>query len=102
LEYLVVLVEGLFALAATFWAWRFWRSSEADAFPVFLCGLLAGMTWCAFFHGFLFGILQIEGPHRRGSAPLLLGSGIIAALLPGIPVGMIVGVLASVSRRSRS
>jgi hypothetical protein len=102
LEYLVVMVEGLIALAATFWAWRCWRSSEADAFRLLLGGLLAGMTWCAFFHGFLFGVVQTEGPHPGGNAPLLLGFGIVAAFLPGIPVGMIVGFLFYLSRRTSS
>ena len=99
MEYLVVMVEGLIALAATFWAWRCWRSSEADAFRLGLCGLLAGMTWCAFLHGILFGVIQIEGPHPRGNAPLLLGTGIVAAILPGIPVGLIVGFVFYLSRR---
>ncbi len=99
MEYLVVMVEGLIALAATFWAWRSWRSSEADAFRLGLCGLLAGMTWCAFFHGFLFGVVQTEGPHPRGDAPLLLGFGIVTAIFPGLPVGLIVGLVLYLSRR---
>jgi hypothetical protein len=101
LEYLVVVVEGLIALAATFWAWWFWRSSEVDVFRLVLCGLLTGMVWCAFLHGILFGVFQVEGPHPRGNAPLLLGFGIVAAIFPGIPVGMIVGFAFYLARRPR-
>jgi hypothetical protein len=99
LEYVVVMVEGLIAVFATFWAWRCFRSSESDAFRLVLCGLLTGMVWCAFLHGILFGVIQIEGPHPRGNAPLLLGSGIVAAILPGIPVGTIVAFAFYLSRR---
>jgi len=93
------MVESLTALSATFWAWRCCRSSEPDAFRLGLCGLLVGMTWCAFLYGVLFGVFQIEGPHPRGDAPLLLGFGIVTAILPGIPVGMIVGFAFYLSRR---
>ena len=56
------------------------------------------MAWCAFLHGILFGVIQIEGPHPRGNAPLLLGTGMVAAILPGIPVGLIVGFMFYLSR----
>jgi hypothetical protein len=102
LEYLVVMFEALIALAAMFWAWRCWRSSEADAFRLGLRGLLTGMTWCAFLHGFLFGVVQTEGPHPGGNAPLLLGFGIVVAFLPGVPVGLIVGFLLYLARRTGS
>ena len=61
------------------------------------------MARCAFLHGFLFGVIQIEGPHLGVGAPLLLEFGIVTAFLPGIPLGMVVGVvLYLLRRRSRS
>ena len=61
------------------------------------------MAWCAFLYGFLFGMIQIEGPHPGVGAPLLLGFGIVTTFLPGIPLGMVVGVvLYLLRRRSRS
>ena len=50
------------------------------------------MAWCAFLHGFLFGMIQIERPYPGVGAPLLLGFGIVIAFLPGIPLSMVVGL----------
>jgi hypothetical protein len=88
LEYFVVLAELLIALSVTFVAWRFRRS-----FSNFLFGILLGMTWCAFLHGFCFGVLQIEGPHAASDPGGLIGFGIVAAILPGIPLGAFVGAV---------
>ena len=47
------MAELLVALTMTFVAWRFRRS-----FSPFLFGILLGMTWCPFLHGFCFGVLR--------------------------------------------
>ena len=59
------------------------------------------MAWCAFLHGFLFGMIQIEGPHPGVGAPLLLGFGIVTAFLPGIPLGMVVPGRIGIPRAER-
>jgi hypothetical protein len=94
LEYAVVLAEFLIALTTTFVAWRFRRS-----FSLFLFGILLGMTWCAFIHGFCFGVLQIEGPHARSDPGGLIGFGLVASILPGIPVGAVLGVALLFARK---
>ena len=95
LEYIAVLAELLIALSVTFVAWRFRRS-----FSNFLFGILLGMTWCAFLHGFCFGVLQIEGPRAQSDAVGLIGFGIVAAIFPGVPLGAVVGA-ALVALRNR-
>jgi hypothetical protein len=96
LEYIVVSAELLIALTMTFVAWRFRRS-----FSLFLFGILLGMTWCEFLHGFFFGVLQIEGPHAANDPGGLIGFGIVASILPGIPVGTALGAVLLFARNRR-
>jgi len=88
-EFLIVIIEGLTALAVTLLAWRCRRSG-----PLVLVfyGVLLGMVWCAFLHGFCFGVLRVEGPHAEGNARLLAGFGLVAAIFAGIPLGTVLGI----------
>jgi hypothetical protein len=94
LSYVIVLVELALVLAATILAWRV-RSSR----HLFKCCVVAGMSWCAFTHGFCFGVLQIEGAHPSDDWGSLAGFGIVAASVPGIPLGLIVGAVVVLVRK---
>jgi hypothetical protein len=94
--YGVVLIELALAIAATSLAW-ICRSSKR----LFACGVLAGMAWCSFIHGFCFGVLRVEGT-PAGPADdwgMLVGFGVISAVIPGVLLGLIVGTLAVAGRQ---
>jgi hypothetical protein len=86
---LIVIIEGIVAFTATRVAWRLRRSGR---FALFLCGILLGMAWCPFLHGVFFGVLEVEGHHADPDLGLLLGFGLVAALLPGIPLGAVLSL----------
>ena len=90
LVYLVVMTEGLALLAAAILARRWRRFGPLGRIG---CGLFLGMALIAFLHGFAFGLLQVEGPHGRDDPLLLAGFGAIAAILLGVPLGAILGLV---------
>jgi hypothetical protein len=92
-EYVVVLVEGLIALAVTAAAWRSRRAG-----PLFLSGLLMGMAWCAFLHGFCFGVLRVEGPRANHDPVALVGFELTTAIFLGIPIGALLVLLRNLRR----
>jgi hypothetical protein len=65
---------------------------------VTVCGILLGMAWCAFLHGFCFGVLQVEGPQAARDPGLLAGFGMAAAIFLGLPAGMILGLVLNLLR----
>jgi hypothetical protein len=97
LRYVVVFVELVLVLAATYFVWRA-RSSR----HLFVCCILAGMAWSAILHGFCFGVLRVEGAHSNDDWGSLAGFGIVAAFVPGVPVGLIVGAVVAFVRRNRA
>ena len=97
MEYVVVSAELLVALAMTFVAWRFRRS-----FSPFLFGIVLGMAWCAFLHGFCFGVLQVEGRHAQSDPGGLIGFGIVTSVIPGIPLGVVLGAVLLFARKRHS
>ena len=98
MSYVIIVVEfRKLVLAATYFAWRARASRH-----LFICCLLAGMAWCAFLHGLCFGVLQIEGAHSSDDWGGLAGFGIVAAFLPGIPVGLIIGAVIIFVRKKRA
>ena len=94
MEYTVVVAELLLALTMSFLAWRFRRS-----FSLFLAGILLGMAWCAFLHGFCFGVLRVEGPHAQSDPGALIGFGIATSIFTGVPVGAVLGAVLLAARK---
>lgn len=96
LTYLIITIEGFITLALATMTVRVRRSGSRAL--LFFCVTLSVMAFCSFAHGFSFGVLQVEGPHGRDEPLLLAGFGLIAAVLPGLPLGMILGVVFSRKR----
>lgn len=93
--HVVVLTEALLAIVATILIWRNRRSQRLGLFSV-----LFGMAWCAFIHGFSFGVLRVKGD-RVPDPDLIAGFGFSFAIFFGIPLGAILGlVLGLFQRRS--
>jgi hypothetical protein len=97
-EYLIVMIEGVIVVAVTSLAWGL-RRSRPSLF--FLCGILLGMAWCAFLHGFCFGVLDVEGRHSEQDPRGLAGFGLVAALFFGIPLGTGIGLVLGAASRLR-
>jgi hypothetical protein len=85
---IIVTIEGLIAIAVSILTWRCRRSGAVG-----LCGVLLGMAWAAFLHGFCFGVLQVEGPKATQDLGLLAGFGVVSAVFLGLPVGAILGLI---------
>lgn len=59
--YVIVLTEALLASIATFLLWCNRRSPRLRRYSI-----LFGMAWCAFIHGFSFGVIHpSRDPNRR-------------------------------------
>lgn len=88
----------MIALTVTSLAWGL-RSSRP--FVLILCGILLGMAWCAFLHGFCFGVLHVDGRHSETDLRLLVGFGLVAALFFGVPLGVVIGLVFGIASRLR-
>lgn len=98
METKVAIVEGILLALSGFWAWN--RRGTKLCLPVSVAfGLLFGML----LHTLGFGVLGIEGPGGARDIGLLVGFGIIAGVMLGMPAGLGVGVLLyRLKPRSRS
>ena len=87
LEYAVVLAELLIALSVTFVGLRFGRT-----FSSFLFGVLLGMAWTTLSTASASACSRLKVITRSDPGGLI-GFGIVAAILPGIPLGVVVGAV---------
>ena len=88
METKVAIVEALLVVLCGFAAWR--TRGTKICLPISAgFGLLLGMC----LHVVGFGVLGIEGPGGERDLGLLVGFGIIAGVMIGIPAGLGIGAL---------